>query len=348
MNKRGVVLSGLIYTLLVFFLLLLSSIIILLWNRQNAINYIKDEAHSIFAPYLATVIRPYLVNKNGSNYYVSEDPNNWVMVGVGQDASTPTIGLLWRIISSDNEGIKIILDKGYHINDDDIVLTDVIDWTMFRLFGSAPPPIASKQWDEFNSNKWHESSIKEELDGLYSSLLDDPDLSLHLYLSSIDYINWCTGAVYKDSGNFDFTVEDVLTSECQSRSLPGGYFPGRDLEPRMFGMINVSDFISTSAAPGCTDPLQLACSEDNFLFLPGRSYWTMNASGYDEQSVVVVNGDGHLDFASADSGGISGRLVVMLKPSVLYRGGTGTLEDPYMLESVSWGLGDFNIIYNTN
>lgn len=48
MNKKGIILAGLIYTLLTFFLLLLAGIMIALWNRQNAIEYIKDDANEIF------------------------------------------------------------------------------------------------------------------------------------------------------------------------------------------------------------------------------------------------------------------------------------------------------------
>lgn len=48
MKNRGIILSSLIYTLLIFFLLLLAAILLVLWNRQNAIDKIKDDANEIY------------------------------------------------------------------------------------------------------------------------------------------------------------------------------------------------------------------------------------------------------------------------------------------------------------
>ncbi|MGI6330072.1 MAG: hypothetical protein ACOXZR_04485 [Bacilli bacterium] len=47
MNNKGVILSGLIYSLLTFFLLLLASILLILWHRQSAVDLVKEEAERI-------------------------------------------------------------------------------------------------------------------------------------------------------------------------------------------------------------------------------------------------------------------------------------------------------------
>lgn len=48
MNKKGLILSGLVYTLLVFFLLLVAGLIFVAWHRLNAISQIKDNANEIY------------------------------------------------------------------------------------------------------------------------------------------------------------------------------------------------------------------------------------------------------------------------------------------------------------
>ncbi len=48
MDKKGIILSGLIYILLTFFLLLIGSILMVLWHRQATIEELKREAKKIF------------------------------------------------------------------------------------------------------------------------------------------------------------------------------------------------------------------------------------------------------------------------------------------------------------
>lgn len=48
MNKKGIVLSGLIYALLVFFLLLLVSLLTILWYRQNALVNLAKDANELY------------------------------------------------------------------------------------------------------------------------------------------------------------------------------------------------------------------------------------------------------------------------------------------------------------
>jgi len=48
-NKKGIILSGLVYTLFVFFLLLIVSLLMVLWSRQTAINKIKEQANEIYS-----------------------------------------------------------------------------------------------------------------------------------------------------------------------------------------------------------------------------------------------------------------------------------------------------------
>jgi hypothetical protein len=48
MNKKGIVLSGLIYVLLTFFILLLVSFLAVLWYRQNAMDALRKDADAIY------------------------------------------------------------------------------------------------------------------------------------------------------------------------------------------------------------------------------------------------------------------------------------------------------------
>lgn len=48
MRSRGIILSSLIYTLLIFFLMLIASILLVLWHRQNILNKTKENANEMF------------------------------------------------------------------------------------------------------------------------------------------------------------------------------------------------------------------------------------------------------------------------------------------------------------
>ena len=53
MNKRGIVLSGLVYALLTFFLLLVVGLLSILWYRQNTIDELSRDANAIYDdPYI--------------------------------------------------------------------------------------------------------------------------------------------------------------------------------------------------------------------------------------------------------------------------------------------------------
>ncbi|MFA5408091.1 MAG: hypothetical protein WC343_04890 [Bacilli bacterium] len=318
MNQKGIVLTGLIYALFTFFLLLLISLLTVLWYRQNMLNNLGNDANNIYdEPYIASMPLPsrftlgagsggYYLYKNNSNYFVGLNPNNWIQLG--------TIGgnlIMWRAVKSDAAGIKLVYEG---VKNGALAPT-----ANGRITYASNQYVA---WDDNNSNIWDNSNsnIKYKLDVWYATLSGVSEY--------IQPVNWCVGAVGEDPILSDFQEE-----ECLSRSTPAGVFQGYSGRSAV-GLINPSDYISTSASTICNTWGQVTCgTEGNFLAKVGQySFWTLNALNL-PSNVWIVSSDGSLTPGSANnSSTISIRPVINLSKDVLWNSGTGTLASPYTIK----------------
>ncbi len=193
-------------------------------------------------------------SSNQAWFYVGADPNNWLEFG-----TIDGVTILWRIIKSNNEGIKIIYE-GKRKSDD----TEPDD----------NGKIGDKAWDTSNSNKWEKpnnkfASLKGVLDNWYETLSD-----VSQYIAPI---HWCIGAV---SGDFDpvyniflvTSLDTFLNNECADNYNLDG-FKDKTSSPTGIGLIRSSNYISTSADTSCTGAGNEACKNHNFLYKSVYTYW---------------------------------------------------------------------------
>ncbi len=245
--------------------------------------------------------------KNGSNYYIGANPNNWIQFGqVSSSNSTP---LLWRIIKSDEEGIKIIYEG---------VKNGVNAPTQNGV-------AFLSRWDSFgsNKNKWENSTtLYVDLANWWNNLYANEK---NKYIKSI---NWCIGQAYNASGT---TITDFKNNECKSQLLSSGDYLGLTTKQTSAGMILASDYLSTSGSALCSTVDNTNCGANNFLFKTSYWYWTITASGFSQSSVWIAFSEGYIGGYDAYYEG-SVRPVINLKSNILYDTGAGTLASPYKIK----------------
>jgi hypothetical protein len=315
MNQKGIVLSGLVYALLVFFLLLLASLLTVMWYRQNALNSLKDDANGIYddvyVPELLLTSR-FTLNagtdatytlKHGSSYFAGTNPNNWIELGKINGNS-----LMWRIIKSDPEGIKIIYE-GLK-NGNDVPIAD----GRIDVDGSSFVP-----WDT-GSNKWERpSDLSSKLILWYNTLTDVSNY--------VQPINWCIGAI----GN-NPSIDDFVSSECIAQTSSGGAFAGRTSVTSAIGMMRPSDYILSSGATTCNAYNQTDCGTLNYLSKTSYSYWTLNAYAIDSSNIWSILNTGAINYGNANTTTISVRPVLNISIDATWDSGNGTLATPYKIK----------------
>lgn len=231
-------------------------------------------------------------SKNGSNYFVGVNPDNWVQFGsVSINDSTP---LLWRVIKSDSEGIKMIYEgtkNGLLVPDEN------------GTFGNSP-------WDTADGYSWDTATLRTTLEAWYDASVYIADEATYVLP-----IKWCNGQI--DS---PYTITQFKAKECNIKTSSSS----------VVGLIQASDFISTSPLPACDSYNQVVCSTGNFLYKPNYHYWTLNTQSEEGKSIWKIYSS--LSFIKADNANIYVRPVINLKPDVLWAGGVGSLFNPFKIK----------------
>lgn len=280
---------------------------------------------------------------NEAYFYEGPNPNNWIEFG-----KIDSIPILWRIIKSNDEGIKIIYEgKRKHDN------TPPEDNGRIIKIDNGDE-IYAVPWNslggEYGSNKWeYPATLKDILDDWYTNILV-------INPNHIAPIKWCIGASGITDIGYPFNpvpLAHFLETEC----IGGTYdnlsgettetFQGRTNKVTGIGLIRPSDYISTSDAETCTgsfwrreydiDSGGYDCGEiegisTNFLYKDKKwCWWTLNARAESSSNVWHVSFSGYVgtDYASNSC---SIRPVLNLKPNIFYDKGEGTLVNPYTVK----------------
>lgn len=270
-------------------------IIVLLNNGDYANTFINYEAATLtlLSSQFASNEGGTYELKNGSNYFVGAHPNNWIQFGsVSATDSTP---LLWRVIKSDTEGIKIIYEgikNGVSVPNEN------------GTFGSYP-------WDTAAGHLWNTASLNTILQDWYNNTL-----YVNNKTSYVAPILWCNGQI-----NSPYTITEFKAGECSTKSS----------STSAVGLIQASDFISTSPSTSCNAYNQTICSTSgNFLYKPSYHYWTLNSQSGTDNFIWKVYSS--LSLVNSDSSNIYVRPVINLKSGVLWAGGTGSLSNPFRIK----------------
>jgi hypothetical protein len=147
----------------------------------------------------------------------------------------------------------------------------------------------------------------------------------------VEPIHWCIGSVEGYDGDF--------SNECSGGY---GYFVNITTNLTAVGLLNVSDYINASDSKNCIYAENQQCSFSsgitNYLY-KYYSFWFANYAGWDNYIWRVYdNGnstysypDGQSSTVVANTADISVRPAINIKANVTYKGGFGTLKNPYVL-----------------
>ena len=290
------------------------------WNGLTACgtsnNIVIDDieyCHSLVADTLVNTISPESANsgsgngsyieKNNANYFVGSNPNNWLEFGqVSEENETP---ILWRIIKTDNNGLKIVYEGTK--NGSNPLLND-------GNIGQYP-------WNNVVDNKWESTAtIVATLNNWYENFYA---ANKNYYLKPI---KWCIGGHGSDN------INNIKIFECSDRNTEGGSFLGLTTNISSVGLINTSDYISTSSSNSCYHTDHLACGTNNFLLKSNYNWWTINANSNSSSSTWYVSTNGQIDFGIVTGSGRLLRPVLNLKKFVFYNSGDGSLNNPYTIK----------------
>ena len=316
MNKKGIVLSSLVYSLLVFFLLLVVALLAVMWYRQNAINILKKRTLDIYEEeYVAeSKLTSHLsINvgasvayelKNDFYYFTGSNPQNWIEFGqVSLSDSTP---LLWRIVKVDNNGIRLVYEGSKNGT-----LTPIEDGSLSSL----------SIFDTVD-NKWINPAT------LNSEIIDWYNVDLYIRNKSnyVEDINWCTGGIINTS---PLVTVDFISQECIDQTTLGGTFIGESL-PLVYSLLTASDYLLTSSDPLCVGPFLTECGNDNYLSKT-YSYFTINANAENNNQIWYVKDTGDINLESISTS-LKIRPVINIDPNIIWEDGVGSLSNPYQVK----------------
>ena len=241
-----------------------------------------------------------LYSRGGAYHYRGEKLNNYVRL----DHS------LWRVVkvTSDNN-IALISDSSV---------------------GIATP------WDdryneatglENGKNIYKLSRIKDYFEDVYKKVYDeDSNIDDDGYVlsgdsiftnkdkSKLDSYNLCVGKNGINNTEKDNSIEckDVLKNQ-------------------KIGLLTLSDYLYASLDEKCTSASSNSCANYNYLADFDDDWWLATGNSADTMSVYYVNKSGFVKSINASSLG-DVRPVIYLNSRALYKSGTGTKDDPYVLK----------------
>lgn len=233
-----------------------------------------------------------------SGYGLYSKEGNFVFRGEQVNNYVKLDNALWRIVKlNGSRQIVLVMDKPL----------------------SVPVP-----WDDrynetanYNAgiNNYETSRIKETLNTMYNSVDESVTKTL---LSDKDKTrivahNSCTGKRgLKQAG-----AEQAI--ECQNVS--------RD---QKISLLTAADFINASVDANCTNPSSLTCQNYNYL-VNDSSWWVSTAVTNTTSKVYLVGANSGLEAKDAMMYGKI-RPVVYLSSETMYKSGSGTEADPYIVK----------------
>lgn len=173
-------------------------------------------------------------------------------------------------------------------------------------------------WDDrYNSSKdsyvgindFHVSRLLEYLNKIY-------DENTFVSKSNKDLLvkhDWCIGRVSQEG------------SSISSLNLCSDTY--NDL---YIGVVQVDDILIPSLDSKCSNIYDVECTNYNYFFTINTG-WTLNASSDNSYAVFNSNG-GAVSYKNASASGYV-RPVINLNSNILYKSGTGTSDDPYIIDN---------------
>ena len=180
---------------------------------------------------------------------------------------------------------------------------------------------------ENGKNIYKLSRIKDYLEDVYKKVYDeDSNIDDDGYVlsgdsiftnkdkSKLDSYNLCVGKNGINNTEKDNSIEckDVLKNQ-------------------KIGLLTLSDYLYASLDEKCTSASSNSCANYNYLADFDDDWWLATGNSADTMSVYYVNKSGFVKSINASSLG-DVRPVIYLNSRALYKSGTGTKDDPYVLK----------------
>ena len=239
------------------------------------------------------ILNEEVVSENGGLY--AED-GGYVFRGQHVNNNVVYSGQNWKIISIDKVGnIKMI--QADRIN-------DYVEWD--DRYNAAF--YYNSGFNEFQGKAGTESSrIKDYINQAYNgSALTDEAKKI------IVPTEYCIGKRGETDKSKDGSTECALKTE---------------LSPA--GLLSVNEFLHASLDEKCIDATSRECGNYNYFTDIAGSYWTATASNKNTADVYYIN---NVLYISKASNAYPLRLVVVVNGLVNYKSGSGTTQDPYILD----------------
>lgn len=158
-------------------------------------------------------------------------------------------------------------------------------------------------------NDFNKSRLKDGLEKIYNEMnLFNDDAK-----SKISLKNLCIGK--RDIG----ATDNSGNIECSNI-----------VENSPIGLMQVNEFMIASLDPNCLLATDAQCANYNYLSDYTKSTWTLTADSSNSYKAYKFVGDGFNSSMASNESGL--RLVIYLSDNTIYSGGTGTLEDPYIVK----------------
>lgn len=229
---------------------------------------------------------------NGGYYYKGKISNNYITVGSFINSSKKRIGILWQIISIENDN-RIKVRALYPAN------RSLFDnrYNVTRKSNSG--------YNDFEMSLLKENLIKIE-NG--ENFLTNDQKSV--FVKS----NLCLGG-----RNGKDTSKDGST-ECSKLSN----------DKYLFGLMNPYEYMRASLDENCNNMFSLACQNFNFLSGDGFGYvWTTTPNT--DNDYQVYSFDGYSFYSSSTDRERKLYLTAYISPYVTFKGGEGTETNPYRI-----------------
>ena len=270
----------------------------------GSVNVKKSSETYIYTPnlncgdaYISAELADKIKDDNGivsSGYGLYNKNGNYVFRGEKVNNYVQLDNALWRVVKiTTSDNVVLVLNE--------------------PLAMTAPYDNRFNEKANYKSgiNNYSASRIKESLLEEYDkeeSFLSDNDKG-----KTINF-NICVG----ERGLAEKGVEQAI--ECKNV-----------IQDQKVGLITVSDYMNASIDTGCVTAGSKNCQNYNYLNGPKSEWWTSTPSKTDSYHAYMVSiNNGIKDTETYNYGAL--RPVIYLNSNVLYKSGTGTETDPYIIK----------------
>ena len=208
-----------------------------------------------------------------------------------------------------------------------------------------------KNYISFYGHSYRIMSI--DSDGILKLIKAEPEMVTRIWDNKFNVeTNRASGKnIYKDSIMLDYLLNDYTNpkkftksskQQIISRDVCVGKRSDNDasidvamdcsevLENQIISLINVSDYARASLDPDCKNLKSLSCNNYNYLYGIASSTWTLNGSSDNTYEVAFLS-DGLTYFQNANTY-MSYNIVIYIDGNQIYTTGTGSSNDPYVIE----------------